>query len=312
MSAIITYTANPAIDVWAQCDTVVPTEKTRVRDVRYDAGGGGINVARVLSALGASVLPIYLAGGATGPLFETLLKRSISQSEPISIAGDTRLSEVIYERSSGRELRFVAEGPVISAQEASRVLDHVRLTLEQAEPGDWFVASGSLPRGLSARHYLDLAGIAHARGLFFALDCSGEALRTTCREGRIDLLKLSKSELGELTHHPLTDRASVEASALELVAQGRIQCVLVSLGPDGALLADQTGLTFAPAIPIEVKSTVGAGDSFLGGFLYGLVHGATPAEALATAIKAASAACLNPGTQLVDRGQFESLGQSVG
>ena len=310
VSAIITYTANPAIDVWAQCDTVVPTEKTRVRDVRYDPGGGGINVARVLTALGASALPIYLAGGATGPLFETLLKRTVSQSEPITIEGDTRLSEVIYEQSTGRELRFVAEGPVISAPEAVRVLDHIRLTLDQARAGDWFVASGSLPRGLPARHYLDLADMAHAKGLFFALDCSGEALHTTCRgEGRIDLLKLSKSELGDITLHPLTDRSSVERAALELVANGRIARVLVSLGPNGALLADSEGLTFAPAIPIEVKSTVGAGDSFLGGFLFGLVQGATAAEALAMAIKAGSAACLNPGTQLVDKEEFERLGQ---
>ena len=308
VSAIITYTANPAIDVWAQCDTVVATEKTRVTDVRYDAGGGGINVARVLVALGAQALPVYLAGGATGPLFETLLKRTISQSEPISIAGDTRLSEVVYERSTGRELRFVAEGPVITAQEATRIGDHIRLTLGQAGKGDWFVASGSLPRGLPARHYLDLGELAHAKGLLFALDCSGEALRACCREGRIDLLKLSKSELGEITHHPLTDRASVETAALELVATGRIARVLVSLGPNGALLADQTGLTFAPAIPIAVKSTVGAGDSFLGGFLYGLTQGASPSEALAIAVKAGSAACLNPGTQLVDREQFERLG----
>ena len=308
MSAIITYTANPAIDVWAQCDTVVPTEKTRVRDVRYDAGGGGINVARVLTALGAQAVPVYLAGGATGPLFEALLKRTISQGEAIAIAGDTRLSEVIYERSTGHELRFVAEGPVVSEEEAISVRDHVGRLLAKAKKGDWFVASGSLPRGLPARHYLDLAAMAHARGLFFALDCSGEALRTCCREGRIDLLKLSRSELGEITHHPLTDRSSVETAALGLVAGGRIARVLVSLGPDGALLADQTGLTFAPAIPIEVKSTVGAGDSFLGGFLYGLTQGASPAQALATAIKAGSAACLNPGTQLVDREQFERLG----
>ena len=308
MTRIITYTANPAIDVWAQCDQIVPTEKTRVRDVRYDAGGGGINVARVLTALGADALPVYLAGGATGPLFETLLKRTIPKGEVIAISGDTRLSEVVYERSTGRELRFVAEGPVITAQETAQVLDHVRRTLDQASTGDWLVASGSLPRGLPARHYRDLAEMAHAKGLLFALDCSGEALRTSCREGRIDLLKLSKSELGEITHHPLTDRASVETAALELVGGGRIGRVLVSLGPQGALLADKHGLAFAPAIPIEVKSTVGAGDSFLGGFLYGLTRGETPADALATAIKAGSAACLNPGTKLVDRGQFDRLG----
>lgn len=316
MTAIITYTANPAIDVWAQCDRVEVTEKTRIRDVRYDPGGGGINVARVLVALGTPALPLYLAGGATGPLFETLLRRVLAQAVRIDIAGDTRLSEVIYEISTGKEYRFVPEGPEISHGEAKAALDHVSEVVNTHKAGDWFVASGSLPRGLPDHHYCDLADRVHARGLHFALDCSGPALLKTIKAGRVDLLKVSKGELAEITHHRLATRKDIETAALELVSDGRVAQVLVSLGPDGAILADNKGVITAPAIPVSVKSTVGAGDSFLGGFLYGLSKSERselgPREALEQAlqlaIKAGSAACLNPGTQLVNRQDFEALG----
>lgn len=312
MTAIITYTANPAIDIWGQCDAVVPTEKNRIRDVRYDAGGGGINVARVLEALGVQAFPVYLAGGATGPLFETLLQRVLPRGLKVEIDGDTRLSEVVYDLATGHEFRFVAEGPVISEQECRRALETVSGVLDSHTAGGWFVASGSLPRGLPEHHYRDLADRVHAKGLRFALDCSGAALRRSCAEGTIDLLKLSRSELGELADHPLVNRQDIETAARDLVAGGRVAQVLVSLGPDGALLVDREHVVHAAALPVTVKSTVGAGDSFLGGFLYGLTQGASPQQALQTAILAGSAACLNPGTQLVNKAQFEALGQGSG
>jgi 6-phosphofructokinase 2 len=308
MSAIITYTANPAIDVWAQCDKVVVTEKTRIRDVRYDPGGGGINVARVLVTLGVPALPVYLAGGATGPLFETLLQRVLAHGLKIDIEGDTRLSQVIYDRMTGKEYRFVPEGPQISAVEAETVLQTVSDLAGRHKAGDWFVVSGSMPRGLPVHHYLDLAERMQAKGLRFALDCSGPALRKTCEAADIDLLKVSKGELAEITHHALTSRGAIESAAQDLVATGRIKQVLVSLGPDGAILAHKGGIISASAIPVDVKSTVGAGDSFLAGFLYGLDQKAGLETALQLAIKAGSTACLNPGTQLVDKAAFERMG----
>ena len=298
----MTYTPNPAIDVWAQCERVILTEKTRIENVRTDPGGGGINVTRVLMALDLPSHPIYLAGGATGTLFQTMLKERGINGTCIPIAGDTRISEVVFETSTNHEYRFVAEGPVVSASEAEQILT----ALAQMN-GDWIVASGSLPRGLPYTHYLDVARIAHEKNMKIALDCSGPALKAAGLEGHIDLLKISKRELSELVDQPIDDFEQLSRIAMELIKSDRIKCLIVSMGPEGACLANQDGVTRVPAHKIDVKSTVGAGDSFLGGFLYGLVTGADDKEALAMAIAAGSAACLRPGTQLVSKDAFDTF-----
>ena len=299
---VITYTPNPAIDVWAQCERVILTEKTRIEKVRTDPGGGGINVTRVLTSLGLASHPVYLAGGATGTLFKTMLEERGIHGTCISIAGDTRISEVVFETSTGHEYRFVAEGPVISNSEA----DLIMTTLAQMH-GDWIVASGSLPRGLPESHYLDVARLAHEKNMNIALDCSGPALKAAGLSGHLDLLKISKRELSELVDQPIETVDQLSTIAMELIRSDRIKRLLVSMGPEGACLADPDGITYVPAHKIDVKSTVGAGDSFLGGFLYGLVTGADDKQALAMAIAAGSAACLRTGTQLVDKSEFETF-----
>ena len=125
--------------------------------------------------------------------------------------------------------------------------------------------------------------------------------------GHLDLLKISKRELSELVDQPIETVDQLSTIAMELIRSDRIKRLLVSMGPEGACLADQDGITSVPAHKIDVKSTVGAGDSFLGGFLYGLVTGADDKQALAMAIAAGSAACLRPGTQLVDKAEFETF-----
>lgn len=299
---VITYTPNPAIDVWAQCARVILTEKTRIENVRTDPGGGGINVTRVLTSLGLASHPIYLAGGPTGTLFKTMLEERGIKGTCITIAGDTRISEVVFETSTGQEYRFVADGPIVSKIEADQALD----TLKQIQ-GDWIVASGSLPRGLPDSHYLDVARLAHEKNMKIALDCSGPALKAAGLAGQIDLLKTSKREFSELVDQSIETTEQLTKIAMELIRSGRIKRLLVSMGPEGACLADQDGITHVPAHKIDVKSTVGAGDSFLGGFLYGLITGANDKQALAMAIAAGSAACLRPGTQLVDKAEFEAF-----
>jgi 6-phosphofructokinase 2 len=290
--SIVTYTPNPAIDAWSACDVVVPTEKTRVGDVRYDPGGGAINVARVLRALGTPVEAVYLAGGITGPVFDGLLLREGMQGVRIPIAGDTRISQVVLERSTGREFRFVAEGPVVTAREAGAALEVL-----SSAPCDWIVASGSLPRGLGDDHYAKVAAVAQGRGVKFALDTSGRALLAAVEAGGVDLLKASRKELASLVGRDLKTPHAVAEAAGALVARG-IGCVLVSLGPDGAVLASADGLVEVPAPAVKVLGTVGAGDSFLGGFLHGTANGLHASEALRLAVAAGTAACLHPGTQL--------------
>ena len=115
--AVRTLTLNPAIDVSSDTEKVEPERKVRTCNERIDPGGGGINVARVLHRLGTSVEAIYLAGGATGGSLDRLLERAGLERRLVPIADDTRTSLTVHERSTGREFRFVPEGPTIGPAE---------------------------------------------------------------------------------------------------------------------------------------------------------------------------------------------------
>ena len=110
MKPIVTLTLNPAIDGAGEAETVQPTHKIRTRGDRYDPGGGGINVARVIAELGGAALPVYLAGGVTGEVFDALLAGRGLAGQRVPIAGHTRISLAVFERSTGLEYRFVPRG----------------------------------------------------------------------------------------------------------------------------------------------------------------------------------------------------------
>jgi 6-phosphofructokinase 2 len=140
---IVTLTLNPALDMSSEADTVRDTHKVRTSNEVMEPGGGGINVARVLSRLGDDVTALFLGGGATGGVLEQLLDRGRVRHRMIPIADDTRLSFTVVEQSSGKEYRFVPEGPEVSDAEEEAAFEAA-----VSQPCDYFVASGSLPRGV--------------------------------------------------------------------------------------------------------------------------------------------------------------------
>src|SRR5687767_12746988 len=109
MKPIVTLTLNPAIDASCEAEEVRPIHKVRTCDERYHPGGGGLNVARVIRELGAEALAIYLAGGVTGEALDEMVDATGLERRTIPIGGSTRISFVVYERSSRQEYRFVAK-----------------------------------------------------------------------------------------------------------------------------------------------------------------------------------------------------------
>jgi 6-phosphofructokinase 2 len=310
---IVTLTLNPAVDIACTAPSVVPTHKIRTADERFDPGGGGINVARVLHALGTDAPALIMTGGVTGQLVEELLDEDSVPWKSLPVSGRTRISLNVHDRQSGLEYRFVAEGPYVSEGEWRGALDALR-----AVEADWIVASGSLPRGVPASFYADAADIAAGRGQNFVLDTSGEALRaavggalrTAGGAGAghgIALLKLSLGELEFLLGAELRERERQEREIVALQRGGAAQMIAVSLGRDGALLAGANGVVRLPALPVKAESAVGAGDSFLAGLVLGLARGMAEREALALAVAAGSAAVTTYGTALVRREEVEVL-----
>ena len=295
MKPIVTLTMNPSIDGAAETDLVRPIHKIRTSGERYDPGGGGINVARVVRELGGATSAIYLAGGATGGVLDDLLDAAEVPRMRIPIRDHTRISHTVYERSSGQEYRFVPAGPRIEESEWRALL----ALLEDLDCS-YLVASGSLPRGAPEDFYSTVAAMARRKEIKLVLDSSGAALRAGLMRN-VHLLKASLSELETLVGRKLPDPVAQETAAQELVSSGIAELVALTLGRDGALLATSGSTLRFPALKVVAKSAVGAGDSFVAAMTLGLAQGRSAEDAFGYGMAAGAAAVLSPGSGLCRR-----------
>ncbi|WP_416798445.1 1-phosphofructokinase family hexose kinase [Ciceribacter azotifigens] len=295
MAKILSIALNPAIDIASEAEQIRHTHKTRTHNQQQFPGGGGINVARVIAELGGECDLVYLSGGATGELLESMLKRVRVRHVPIHIKDTVRIAYMVHEASTGLEYRFVPEGPIVSEEEVKPLFD----VLEKSD-ADYFIASGSLPRGVETDIYSRMADIASRKGARFVLDTSGDALKVTLSRSRVFLVKPSVGELEGLVGRRLNHSTAGEA-AREIVQSGAAQYVALTMGKDGALLATGDDVMRLPAIKVPVQSAVGAGDSFVAAMTWSLAEGHNIREAFRFGLAAGAAAVMTPGTQLCRR-----------
>lgn len=298
---IVTLTLNPAIDMASTAPLVRPTHKIRTFDEHVDPGGGGVNVSRVVHALGGETLALVLAGGVTGHFLAELLDDAGVPHRCLPIAGRTRVSTMVYDQANALEYRFVPQGPVIAATEWPSML-----TALQETEAAWVVASGSLPPGVPEDFYARVARICAARGQRFVLDSSGAPLKAALGCG-IALVKPSLNELEHLVGREVRDPSAQDAQALAMVRGGAADMVAVTLGADGALLAAADGAHRRAALAGVVRSTVGAGDAFLAAMTLALARGRTAEQALVWGIAAARVAVSGVGTARLTRAAVLAL-----
>lgn len=303
MADILTLTVNPSIDVSTSVERIAPIHKLRCSEPLRDPGGGGINVARVAVRFGADVKALCTIGGAVGALLHRLIEREEIPIEPIAVSEETRESFTVFEERSGREYRFVLPGPRLSEAEWQKVLEVL------AGVGDrprYVVASGSLSPGVPDDFYARTAKLVRDMGAKLVLDTSGPSLQAALKTG-VYLFKPNLRELRELSGQPLTNEPSWISACRKLILNGAAEAVALTLGDQGALLVTKQGAWRARGLPIEPRSAVGAGDSFLGAMVWSLAEGQDMAQAFRYGVAAGSAALLSPGTGLCQRGDVERL-----
>jgi 6-phosphofructokinase 2 len=301
--SIVTLTMNPAIDVTTNAARVVPDIKLRCESPSYEAGGGGINVARAIRRLGGDALALFPAGGPAGALLGQLLTGEDVRYRCLPVIGWTRQNVNVTEAATGRQFRFVMPGPVLAQREWHALLD----VLDAFErPPRFLVASGSLPPGVPADFYARLARMARQRGFALVLDASGDPLRQAVAEG-VYLLKPSLHEFEELTGSHGCEESRLVELGRRLVDDGRCEVLVLSLGERGVLWMSATehGRLVPPAV--SVKSSVGAGDSMVAGIVWSLTGGHTLADAVRFGVAAGAASVMNSGTELCRAGDVERL-----
>lgn len=293
MTDILTLTMNPALDVLTTIDKVSDTHKMRCGVVLKHPGGGGVNVARVLHRLGTKCVAVYLAGGVTGERHHQLMNAEKVRCHVIPIAQETRESFSAHELNTGRDYRFVLPGPEIAMNEYEACFNYI----SQHLPQQFLVISGGLAPGVPVDFYARLVKLAKQNGLRVVLDANGPAL-TAALEIGVTLFKPSLRELRELTGLALNDEASWKDAAQQIIQSGKAEIVALSLGEDGALVASANEVWRAQSLKVDVQTTIGAGDSFVGGMVWSLAKGDPLLRAFQYGMATGAAALLSPGTAL--------------
>lgn len=304
MTRIATLTLNPAMDLAVRTPRVVATEKLRCSAPRHDPGGGGINVARVVSTLGGDALAVYPAGGPFGEMLRRALDAIGLTHLPVAISGDTRESFTVDEQASGLQYRFVLPGPRLSEQERLGCLAALR-GLHPAPA--YLVVSGSFTPGIEPSFFDELLALAGQVGARLVVDLSGEPLAYAARRGGAYLIKPSLNELASLIGRMPESEREQEGALRELIAAGAAEVIVLSLGAAGALYASGDRLERISAPSVPMVSAVGAGDSMLGAVVLALAQGRELGDAVRYGVAAGAATVMRPGTQLCLREDVERL-----
>ncbi|KQX59492.1 MULTISPECIES: 1-phosphofructokinase family hexose kinase [unclassified Streptomyces] len=294
---ILTVTLNTALDLTYRVPALTPHASHRVTQVIERPGGKGLNVARVLAALGHETVATGFAGGTTGGVLREQLAATPVRDELVATAGPTRRTVAIVDATTGDTTQLNEPGPTVSAAEWTAFRDHFTELLDGASA---VALCGSLPPGIHVGAYAELVRLSRTAGVPVLLDTSGEPLRRGIA-ARPDLVKPNADELAQLTGSRDPLRATREA-------RGRgARAVVSSLGPEGLLAATPEGLWHAaPPAPVKGNPT-GAGDSAVAGLLSGLADDAPWPERLTRAVALSAATVLSPVAGEFDRTAYEEL-----
>jgi len=298
---IYTVTLNPALDRTVWVDKIQFDDANRIeREERY-AGGKGIDVSKVLTTLGAENQALGLIGGFAGEELEGRLVNEGVNCDFTRIADETRTNIIVNEISSGKQVVFSDRGPNVKPYELMQIVHK----LEKLDKPDMVVISGSLPFGIHPEIYRRLIEMAKGKGARVILDTDGEALRAGI-QGLPDIIKPNVHELSRLVDEELKEIDEI-ARVTQRVREKGIGIVLVSMGAGGILLAGEKERYLASPPAVTVKNTIGAGDSAVAGFVYGLATNKPIKEALIYAVAAGTATTLRDGTALCQREDFLHL-----
>jgi 1-phosphofructokinase len=300
---IVTVTPNPSIDRTVTLGAPLTRGAVhRVMSVSTEAGGKGVNVARALTLAGLDTLAL-LPAAATDPLVAALHDSAVP-FRGVPTTGPVRTNLAITELD-GTTTKLNEPGATLDSATVDALTESV---IKNAESAAWVVLSGSLPPGVPDHWYADIVALLASYPCRVAVDTSEGPLAALVASDRAapDLMKPNAEELaGVLGYSPQSLEAAVAqrdpepvvSAARQLIDRG-VGAVLATLGSAGAVLVDETGSWMATPPPITPRSTVGAGDASLAGYLRAEVGGAVPPQRLQMAVAYGSAAAALPGSAL--------------
>jgi 6-phosphofructokinase 2 len=300
---IVTLTLNPALDKSTSIDKLQPKKKLRCEEPNYEPGGGGINVSRAINILGGQSLAIYAAGGPAGDKIYELLKKEGINQQCIKVEDPTRENLMVMEKSTGSEFRFGMPGGKVTKEELQKCLDIIK---DLPDDVKYLVASGSLPPGAPDDFYGTIAEIAKSKNIKCVVDTSGKALIKAAEMG-VCIMKPNLGELSTLADKEQISGLEQEEIAKKVIKEGKAEILIVSLGPRGAMVVTTDNIEYVVPPTVKQDSTVGAGDSMVGGLILSLSRGDDLRDAVKWGVAAGTAATMTPGTELCRKKDVDKI-----
>lgn len=298
---ITTICMNPCFDKTVEVDTLQIGQVNRIRDARVDLGGKGINVAVVAERLGLDVQCLGIMGKDGSEELTALIDRENLRHIFLSVPGHVRTNTKVVSRGGQGVTELNEPGPMVDQEALDSFFTMAR---EETAGSDMVVITGSLPPGCPEGTYRDLLKILEGKKCI--LDTEGKELELAAKGACPFLIKPNLKEMEATLGIELRTMRTIRDAALLFIRLG-VEHAVVSMGEMGAMYVSADKTLFAPALRVDIKSTVGAGDAMIGGMLLGYEREKDMSRAFRYGIAAGAASVMTAGTQLIVREDFERL-----
>lgn len=293
---VLVINVNLAVDKTAIVPRLEPGGIHRVSRTLTIPGGKGVNVARALKTLGLDAVVAGFASGHNGRWIEEQLSSGgFSALVTRHTAGESRICYSLVD-STGCSTDFNEEGPAVPLSAQRNLL---RKLAGAARGFQVAAVCGRVSAGLKKGFYSGMTRSLKKAGCFVAFDTTGWALREGLAAGA-DAIKINSGEFEELSGAAFS-RSAVARFFGENSSRG-LQALIVTDGPRPAVAVSQFGLwEVRPPRLRKLRTTVGAGDSFMAGFIYGFVNGLAFEATLRLAAGCAASDCLSLGAGIISK-----------
>ena len=307
---IVTVTLNPSVDISYHVDNLKIDDVNRVENAGKTAGGKGLNVTRVVNALGSQVLATGILGGTLGHFITGQLdEQNISQNF-YEINKESRNCIAILH--DGKQTEILESGPTLTQEEADGFLKHFKNLLENKSISVLTI-SGSLPKGLSADIYKKIISLANEKNIPVILDTSGSTLAAILDDHslRIAAIKPNFDELRALEDIEISDDPEEWKKILVAPRFQNVEWIIISMGADGAFAKHQD-IFYKVDIPkIKVVNPVGSGDSTVAGIAYSLENNDSDEKLLKTAMTTGMLNTMESQTGFINSDNFDEYFDKV-
>jgi 6-phosphofructokinase 2 len=246
---------------------------------------------------------LFTSGGDNGKRLEEMLGSEKVNVLPLPVEASTRENLAVTDTRNQAQYRFGMPGQPLSETEQDIIIQAIK---DHLEKGDLLVLSGSLSEGMKDDFYEKVVRAMKEVEVKVIIDTSGKALLHALDEP-LFLIKPNQRELAHLAGQEFMSNKDQEAYAMDLVAEGKVDYVVVSLGPRGAFMASRQGIIHQSSPSIPVRSTIGAGDSMVAGLVYGFARQLDLGEVLRYGVACGAATTMTEGTSLSTRASIEHV-----